>query len=59
MRKDIDYRVDVYDILEDGTKWYEKTRWFEELEEADEYLKTYSDKEKGWFATISIETYEE
>ena len=53
--EDIEYRVDVYDVQ----AGYEKTRWFEDLEEAGECLRAYSDKKRGYFATISIETYKE
>ena len=57
--EDVEYRVEIYNIQEDGTKTHDKTNHFFDLEEAGASLLHYTDKKRGYFAIIRIETYEE
>jgi hypothetical protein len=53
--ENVEYIVDVYDIYKEGSFWYDKTRYFDNKEEAIEYMNYYNNDRDDYFAKLRIE----
>jgi hypothetical protein len=53
--EDVEYCVDVYDIYAEGSFWHDKTGYFDNKEEAIEYMNYYNNDRDDYFAKLRIE----